>query len=271
MKHSFGNTTGRREIRAPWLVAGSATLAVGVALMLSPVGAGAQADPVEPTSNIAVVQTPSGSDEACQPALTALSNTVHNNPESFVLTVTASAPLCDPIDATAVIYAMPGNGVAWPQELVETADFTISEAGVTEITFTKTCDPVQFDVVTGPTPEVISPLGDKHGPLLFPLDTGTSLQFWGLEEGCVDSVTTIAPTSTTSTTTTTEKPSVLVETTIAQPTTTVPVSVLAATTIPGTGSELAVTGSSTTSGLGLLGAGMALAGVALILFSRRTV
>ena len=144
--------------------------------------------------NIAVVFTPDETpDPGCLIGLPRETAYVGSPPESFVLNIVINAPLCQPIDAKAVIYGMPGGGEAWPQTLVETLPFTILEAGSYEVTFTKTCDPVQFDVLTGETPEVIAPLGAWHGPLLFPLDVNTSLQHFGCPEPEVEAVTTIAP------------------------------------------------------------------------------
>ena len=140
--------------------------------------------------NIRIVVTPDEEQGPCSPVpATALINNVGSDDEPFTLRIIAQDPLCSPIKATAAIYGMPGNGEAWPQNLVETLDFTIAEAGEYEVTFTKTCDPVQFDVITGDTPPVIAPLGEWHGPLLFPFDTATSLQHWGCAE--VENVTTV--------------------------------------------------------------------------------
>ena len=110
-----------------------------------------------------------------------------------------TAPLCSRINVIAAIYQMPGNGVAWPQTLLETAPFTLREPGVTEVIFAKTCTPAQFDVITGATPPVISPLGPWHGPLLFPFDTSTSLQWFGC--GPTTSTSTTSTSSSTTTTT----------------------------------------------------------------------
>jgi hypothetical protein len=129
-----------------------------------------------PAGNISVVQTPSGPTSPCLPApLVSRSKSV-SDASSFRLTITLLAPLCAPIAASAVIYAMPGNGNAWPQQLQEKLSFTLQSAGVTEVTFTKTARPVQFDVVTGATPQQIAPWLQWHGPLLFPFDTSTSQQ-----------------------------------------------------------------------------------------------
>ena len=136
----------------------------------------------------------------CAAPADALSYATEDTAESFTLTVTVAARLCAPIAAAAAVYAMPGNGVAWPQDLVERQDFVLDDAGVTEIEFTKTCLPAQFDVVTGATPARISPVGERHGPLLFPMDTRTARQHWGGDCGGTTTTTapppTVAPTST---------------------------------------------------------------------------
>ena len=134
---------------------------------------------ISESSNIKIVQTTDNVQGVCLPSLLSLSNKVSSSETEFVLTVIASAPLCEPVRATAAVYAMPSNGVAWPQTLVEAAPFTIFEAGTTVITFHKANACVQFDVITGYAPKTISPLGPWHGPLLFPFDLSTAQQYWG--------------------------------------------------------------------------------------------
>jgi len=252
----------------------AAALVALLGTFMAPGAAGAD------TSAITVTQVPAADQSApCQPGLLALSNVVGSDAATFTLVVTAAAPLCDPVQATAVVYAMPGNGVAWPQTLVETKPFTISQAGVTTITFAKGCDPVQFDVVTGATPQTISPTGTWHGPLLFPLDTGTAQQFWGTNaEGCNTTTTTSTTTTTlptngststsTSTSTTTTQPgaSVLGATTVVT-TTTPPAGVLAETTTKDP-TTLAFTGANSGTTV-LLGAVLLLAGLAMVMVARR--
>ena len=131
------------------------------------------------TSYLDITQTTDNIQGACLPSLLSLTNKVSSSETEFVLTVTASAPLCEPVRASAVVYAMPANGVAWPQTLLEATPFTIYEAGTTVITFHKADACVQFDVITGYAPQTISPLGPWHGPLLFPLDLATAEQYWG--------------------------------------------------------------------------------------------
>lgn len=250
-----------------------ALVACGAALLITPAIAGAESVENGDVSAISIVQTPDEVQGECQPAILALSNTHVSTPTSFTLTVVASAPLCEPITATAAVYGMPGNGEAWPQELVETKDFTISAAGTTVITFTKDCAPVQFDVVTGATPQTIAPWAEKHGPLLFPLDDTTAEQYFG----CTPETTTTTSTTTTSTTTSTVPPEVLGTTTIAPTTSTTlapqtaqveAANVTRATTSPANAKALALTGSSSSKGVV---AGLVLIGLGAVLFiaSRR--
>jgi hypothetical protein len=164
---------------------------VGVALLSGTAAAagatgarGAQGDPVPvASSQIRVEHTPSsasGPSGFCLPAWLALRAEPTLRSSSFTLRVTALAPLCEPVLATAAVYAMPGDGVAWPQTLVETAPVVLSGAGVTDVVFRVDCAAAQqFDVVVGPTPAQIAPWGPWHGPLLFPLDTATAHQSHG--------------------------------------------------------------------------------------------
>ena len=132
-------------------------------------------------------------------ATSAMRYTYATSDKDFVLEITLDRPLCYPLDASAAIYAMPGNGVAWPQKLKQVEKFTLKNAGTTKITFLKDCDPVQFDVVTGETPDTITPL--TAPVLLFPFDIKTAEQWWG----CVPptSTTTVPVTTTTVPVTTT--------------------------------------------------------------------
>lgn len=238
----------------------------GAAVLVAPAGAAE----VEAGSAISVTQTPSGSDAPCVPAPLGLTYTTANTPETFSLRVRAAADPCSPIEAKAVVYKMPTNGDQWPQTLGEVVPFTISEAGVTEIVFTKGCDPVQFDVLTGETPEVISPLGAWHGPLLFPFDTATSLQYFGNPDdpSCVE------------TSTTTTEPEVQGTTTVPETTSTSEPEVAGETTVPvdgsGTGgdrpeaapAELALTGQGSVPGA-LTGVALVAAGALVLVAARR--
>jgi hypothetical protein len=176
-------------------------LAVTAGLLFVGMGAsaGAQDDPqVVNGDNIQITTTPIEYDGECMTRQEALSYTTEVTAQYFSLIITVAGDLCVPIsNVQAVIYRMPGKGVAWPQTLVEQLGVpkddplpaiggTIKDASTIEVRFTKTCDPVQFDVITGGTPDVIGdptklPLPPFHGPLLFPTEVGTALQFWGLK------------------------------------------------------------------------------------------
>lgn len=207
-----------------------------------------------------------------------LSYAIHRSGSMFQLAIVAPSRPCAPIAATAVIYAMPGKGSAWPQTLQQAVPFTISEAGTTTVTFTKDCTPAQFDVVTGATPDRITPFGGvMHGPLLFPGDINTAFQDVGAV--CVDSSTTTAVQPTTTTT-------VVGATSVAGATTTVlPASTSATTTttakVLGTSSNrssdpssgvqdasLAATGTSSNS-TALMGGLLVAAGCVALVVARR--
>lgn len=249
----------------------AAALLAGVALVPTSFAAAASAQSEAPSA-VTIDWTPADSDLPCSPGALGLTRSVHNDPESFALTVTAAAAPCAPIEAKAVVYAMPHGGGQWPQTLVEVVPFTIAEAGVMEITFEKGCDPVQFDVLTGETPAQIAPTGPWHGPLLFPLDIETSHQHFGSPE-CNPTTTTSTTSSTTST-----APEVLASTTIPVSSSTAPAQVAAETTVPvdnaavespaDAPARLAMTGSSSRTGF-LLGVASLLAGSALLLLARR--
>ena len=182
--------TSRRGPRALALA-----LAVLAAAALLALPATAAAQDLDLPSSVDVEFTPSGEDGPCLDPFFALSNTVSDTPETFVLRITVAAPLCSPLEVAAAIYEMPGNGEAWPQTLAERLDFTLDEPGVMVVTFTKGCGAAQFDVLTGDTPETISPTGPWHGPLLFPFDTGTTLQYEGPDCPEVSPTTEVPPTS----------------------------------------------------------------------------
>ena len=227
------------------MISGAALLIGGTA------SAGAQ-EIEDETPHISVVVTPDEVQGDCVPAGLGLSYVVFSDDSVFRLTVTASSPQCSPIDASAVIYGMPGNGEAWPQQLLEREPVVISAAGVYEITFSKECTPVQFDVVTGATPQTITPGGEFHGPMLFPFDIQTAEQYWGDAEGCTPTTTTTSTTSTTTPSTTTT-----VDTSTTTPevlgSTTIPAEVDSVTTVPTT-NEVQVGGISQTRQPAALGA-----------------
>ncbi|MFZ4518317.1 MAG: hypothetical protein ACOYOP_08005 [Microthrixaceae bacterium] len=159
-------------------------LALAVVIPAMAVPAGAQ-DPTGPeTSDIIVTEQVGPTASPCLPALFALRNRVIDTPSSFTLRIEVTAPLCEPVRAAGVVYVMPGKGVAWPQRLQERRDLTLQQPGIVEVSFTKGCTPVQFDVITGDSPPTVAPTGPWHGPLLFPVDTGTALQYWGDGPAC---------------------------------------------------------------------------------------
>lgn len=258
-----------------------ALVACGAAVLIAPAVAGA-AEGDDATAKITVVQTPAENQDApCKNFPDGASYTTDSSAESFVLTVTLDAPLCEPINATAAIYAMKSATEPWPQTLAETKDVILSEAGVTAISFAKDCLPVQFDVINGATPASIN-WGSDHGPLLFPGDVATAEQYPGYE--CPPASTT---TTTESTTTTTQAPAtsstipadVLGSTTIApaaaavgSSSTTTPqvaaVQAATATRNPSNAAALALTGNSSTTGV-VIGLVLLTLGGGLFFASRR--
>ena len=169
--------------------------------------------------DVSIVHTPSGQQGDCVPASQAAANgtmtaAVEDRESDVVMTIDLAAPLCEPIEAKAAVYAMPTSGGSWPQRLSAVRPFTLQAAGTTVVTFVKGCDPVQFDVLTGETPDVIFNGVVNHGPLLF--STTAVMHF--AEGDCVSPTTTVAtPTTTTEAPTTTA----VEATTTAAPTTTV--------------------------------------------------
>jgi hypothetical protein len=159
-------------------VVGAIALALSFLLGFGSGTASAQDLPDGP-GTITIDQSPVGPTGFCLPPFLSLTHSVAQTPTTFTLTITASPSLCEPVAASAVIYKMPTDGTAWPQQLALKQNFTINGPGTTTVTFHKGCLPAQFDVLTGATPPVISPTGEWHGPLLFPFDVNSSLQFFG--------------------------------------------------------------------------------------------
>ena len=216
--------------------------------------------------NINIEQKTVESTDLCvYPAVAVITNamryTYATSDKEFSLEITLDRPLCDSLEASAAIYSMPGNGVAWPQKLKQVEKFTLKDAGVTKITFLKNCDPVQFDVVTGETPAEITPLTAPM--LLFPFDIKTAEQWWGCPAPTTTTTTTVPKTTTTTTTvvattTTQPKPSVLPATTVVtQPPPQIDEAAVLART--GNGSGL----------IALIGSGLVLVGFLLTVASRR--
>jgi hypothetical protein len=127
-----------------------------------------------------------------------LSYSLHQDPNTFTIALHLSERLCAPIEATAVVYVMPGEGLAWPQTLAGSRPLTLQEPGSTVVHFTKGCDPAQFEVVTGEVPPIIQPTNAPA--LLFPGNVDTALQWWGGND-CPPTSTSTSSTSTTTTTT----------------------------------------------------------------------
>lgn len=183
LKRMSTNGVSRSHSRgAVSAIAGLALLLAALFVGFAPAGATSSVSSakVAPSAgDITIAQTDGAPSLFCLPGWMVLTRDIVNTPGYFELVIHANFKPCAPINATAAIYGMPGNGVAWPQTLKATKNFTITNAGMTRVRFAKTCDQVQFDVLTGATPEVISPTGPWHGPLLFPLDMETSYQHWG--------------------------------------------------------------------------------------------
>lgn len=284
MKSNSSSLGGRSQVTR--FVAGIATVALGALVLIGSATSASSAVEDQLDSHVMVEQTSKNAVGECAPGVFGLTYNVMSNEDVFQLTVNSNSDPCSPITAHAVVYGMPGGGQGpWPQTLLEKETFTISEAGTTVITFSKDCSPMQFDVLTGATPEVISPDGAFHGPLLFPFDTETAFQYFG-DPGCAE----VSPSTTTQETTTTTE-----ETTTTSTTTTEPADVLgtsttapddsgagsSATLVPNAPTEttavvqgaqetraLAVTGASNTE-MTLIGAGLLLAGMGLIVTSRK--
>jgi len=170
--------TQRVAVRPRAVGAVIGAIALALSFLLGVGTAGAQDLPDGP-GTITIDQSPVGPTGFCLPPFLSLTHSVAQTPTTFTLTITASPSLCEPVSASAVIYKMPTDGTAWPQQLALKQNFTINGPGTTTVTFHKGCLPAQFDVVTGATPPVISPTGEWHGPLLFPFDVNSSLQFFG--------------------------------------------------------------------------------------------
>lgn len=262
--------TNRRSFGTNRLAVGVASVAGGLALLLTPLGASGQAV-ANDVSAITITQTPSGVTGECVPAsLAVLNGTLVATPFSdagvFTLTVRATAPLCEQIDAKAVVYAMPAEG-EWPQTLKEVKTFSIKDAGDTVITFAKACDRVQYDVITGDSPAVINTGFDQT--LLFPGNLETAFQHVGNGPDCAAATTTTAaPTTTAAVTTTTG--AVRSETTFAPTPTTITPAVFSATTTPSGSSPTGLAATGNTSGpFALMGGGLVFIGLAFMLASRR--
>jgi hypothetical protein len=213
-------------------LAGISALVVGTLLFVvaGSGSASAQTDPPAAPSAVNVEFTPAPSQEGCVPFPVGVTQTPGNTGEAFTLRIRISRTLCTTVGATAAVYAMPSSSEAWPQTLVERVPFEMKESGTVLITFTKTCKPQQFDVIAGTsesvTPPTIAPTGPWHGPLLFPFDLDTTLQWPGCKNPTtippttqITIVTTTVPSTTTPSTTT---PSTTTSSSTTSSTTTLP-------------------------------------------------
>ena len=134
------------------------------------------------TDDISIAFTSWGGGGACVQPSDAIFNrtltySLHHDPTTFTIALHLSERLCYPIEATAVIYVMPGDGLSWPQTLAGSKQVTLQESGSTVVSFTKGCDPVQLEVVTGEVPPIIQPTNAPT--LLFPGNIDTAWQWWG--------------------------------------------------------------------------------------------
>lgn len=273
-----GRRSRSRTTAAVSIILAGLALVVGSALSGAPAGA---------TGIITVEQAPLPYDGDCVPTALARLNpsyffaTTESTPGAFKLIVTNTVDLCEPVAAVAAIYGMPDGGGQWPQRLLSTKDLTIGTASTTIITFTKDCQPAQFDVLTGETPPVIDVGGPYHGPLLFPTDVSTSEQYFAA--GCEPTTTSTSSTSSTSSSTstssaTTTQPSVLGITTIqAGPSTpaaaasarNASVAGISATAADPATRSLALTGAPSAD-MAILGGLLLLSGVAILAWTRRS-
>ncbi len=238
-----------------------------------PDGQGAEAPPAEQPAEeadgiITITQAPLPFDGQCNPLAQAqLTYTTTSDADVFRMVITSATKPCNPIAAAAVAYAMPKGaspaGGQWPQTLVERKDFTIAEASTTTITFAKECDALQFDVITGESPQTISPTGPWHGPLLFVGDTKTSEQYFPPMEKCGTAPTTVPAPPTTAT--------VQAATTVPQTATNVVTGATVADTTATNpnAAQLAMTGRNSAP-VALIGALLLVLGVVLHLWSRRS-
>ncbi|MFV0317485.1 MAG: hypothetical protein ACK5O2_11080 [Microthrixaceae bacterium] len=202
-----------------------ATMALAVAIVS--LGGSAGGQEAGKIISIDYAAAPSQGD-GCASREDSMSMAKQTTAESYSFVVTVATDLCSPVPATAVAYAMPDNrSWPWPQRLLESEAVTFEEAGVYTISFAKACDPIQFDLVTGATPELIDPFGAHHGPLVFPHTdqyntNGSAYQYWPPRATCTPTTTTTPSGPTSSTTTSSVPVTVNPSTTIQGPGVTTP-------------------------------------------------
>lgn len=107
----MGRSSGAPRVRRVWMC--TLVAVAGGALLFGAGAAGAQ----ERGDEIDIVATPAPGDGPCRSADAALRHQVLHDDATYTLRIDVTAPLCEPVDAVAAIYAMPGNGAAWPQRL----------------------------------------------------------------------------------------------------------------------------------------------------------
>ncbi len=207
------NQTEHRSGRRSRAVATAAVAIVAIAsLAFSGVAGGAGEGDGEASIISVRFEAGTSQGDGCTDARSAMSLKKVTTPDSYSFVVTLATDRCNPLEAKAAAYAMPDNrGWPWPQTLVETDDVVLDEAGVYTITFTKDCDPIQFDLLTGATPERIDPLGPHHGDLLFPHQdlvtyNGSAYQYWPSRDDCVGPTSSTSTPGSTSSTPTSEVP-----------------------------------------------------------------
>ena len=218
-RRRVGRVAGARAV-----IAGIAVLGTGLLAFSSGTAGAAVTE-----DDVTIVQTASGATTPCvDPGSSRstgdLTAEVEDTATNFVVTVRLFTDFCSPVEVKSAIYSMPSTGGSWPQNLAVVKSFTLDKAGTTVITFTKGCEPVQFDVLTGSTPSPIHPdFGVMHGPLLFPT---TALMHFGVNPCATGPTTstifeptpTVLGSTTVVTTTTTTTPPVSVAPTSTPPT-----------------------------------------------------
>lgn len=192
----------RRVVGARMWLAGVVTVFATIGILGSAVAAAPRSDGEPP--RVSVRHQPAPWSGGCATGRDGMAYETVVGPSSFVLRILVLQPRCAPLQATAAVYGMPVDGSVWPQDLIDTAPVVIAGAGVTEVTFARTCTLAQFDVVTGATPDRIAPWAAWHGPLLFPLDTRSAFQDNGTT--CTDAPPSTSPPTSAAPTTSAPPP-----------------------------------------------------------------
>lgn len=163
-----------------WAAARAAMVALCATgtVLVAVLGGSTPAGSAEPETYITVSYEAGPGSTECLPPREAATGSVNDDGKAFTLTINAKAPMCEPL--TAVVYAMPDNPFyPWPQTKVEAQTFDV-EPGITTVSFAKGCSSLQFDVVSGRTPDRIQPnTGPMHGPLLFEWFPWSAQMYWG--------------------------------------------------------------------------------------------